>query len=116
MKQPSATALNDALKWLQARQQESSDGQVVFAGLWQEPWKKDFKPGPHPRTKVVLALYEDAAADALPMLDHLGLYCEVTCEPAEVARNRLFAAGFKDVTVAADEQQCYVLARKSGRN
>lgn len=110
---PSPEAVNRALGWMHNTVRR--EGQVTFAGIWQDSWKRDFPAGAHPRTKAVLSLYDDAAADARALLDHLGVYAEVTNDSIGTARLRMTAAGFSDVTVTADKDQRYVLARKAGR-
>ena len=88
---------------------------MVFAGMWQDMWKRDFPDGSSAKTKMVLSLYEDAAADARALLDHQGVYCEVTIDDPVTARNRAMKAGFGDVVVSSDSEQRYLWCRKVGR-
>ena len=103
-----------ALKWFKEKLPKST-GQVVYAGIWQDAWKLDFPAGESNKTKAVLALYDDATQDAYTLLDHFGIYCEVTLEPPVTARRRAWEAGFGDVRVNNEEQQTYLWCLKSGR-
>jgi len=113
-KTPTAEMKNAALTWMKSKL-PARGGQVVFAGIWQEAWKQDFPPGESPKTRAVLALYEDATVDSYTLLDHAGVYCEVTLEPPAAARRRAFGARFSDIVVGNDEHQTYLWCLKSGR-
>ena len=110
---PSAEMKNTALAWMKSKM-PPQNGQVSFAGLWQDSWKLDFPAGEYPKTRAVLALYEDAVADAFALLDHGGIYCEVTLDHPATAQRRALSI-FGDVKVSHDENQTYLWARKSGR-
>lgn len=110
-----AAMKNTALMWLKSKLPQQS-GQIVFVGLWQDAWKLDFPSGESPKTRAVLALYEDATPDAHALLDHFGVYCEVTLDPAATAQRRAWAARFSNVSVSDDGKQRYLWAMKSGRS
>ena len=113
-KTPTAAMKNAALAWMKSKLPAQS-GQVVFAGIWQDSWKQDFPSGESPKTRAVLSMYDDATIDAYSLLDHAGVYCEVTLDTPATARRRAWTARFGDVVVGCGEGQTYLWALKSGR-
>ena len=111
---PTAEMKNAAMTWFKEKLPAQS-GQIVFSGLWQEAWKVDFPNGESNKTRAVLSLYEDASQDAYLLLDHSGVYCEVTLDSAVIAQKRAWASRFSDLKVGDDGKQRYLWCLKSGR-
>ena len=106
-------ALNAALGFFHKHITASTIWEKVgFVGNWQPLWKEDVllgtQVGESGKYQAVLSLYEDAASTL-----KRGLYLEVTRDSVTDARKRAVDAGFRDVTVHADEHQRYVIARKA---
>ena len=115
---PDPASINQALRWFRNNLGTYGiDGEILFAGKWQASWRRDFpsRTIPNRKTKAMLSLYTDAAAEAQAKLDHLAIYLEVTTDEVLDARKRVTQAGFGDVTIEADNKQRYVIARKVGR-
>lgn len=113
-KSTTAQMKNTALTWMKSKLPPQG-GQIVYAGIWQDTWKLDFTHGESPKTRAVLSMYEDATVDAYLLLDHFGVYCEVTLDAPATAQRRAWAARFGDVKVSNDGEQTYLWALKAGR-
>jgi len=115
---PDPETVNRALRWFRTKLGTYGiDGEIRFAGKWHTSWKRDFRSEvtPNRKAKALLSLYVDAAKQAQKQLDHLAIYLEVTTDELLDARKRVVQAGFADVTIEADHQQRYIIARKVGR-
>lgn len=116
--------INDALAWFDKNLKEQRIGgamilSILTYGKWRPGWKQDLvdrnKLESSQRVDAILSLYEDVALMSFSYLKHMGLYMEVSKDEIKPIRLRMVDAGFKDVTVLADDNQRYILARKQGR-